>query len=140
MNLCLLDASPVIAYLDDSDPFHDFVKPRLDRLGGRFVTTSAVVTEAMHFLRVDVRGLDLLVDFLESSGTKVVDCCQPNELKRAVRLMQKYADTPMDFADASLVVLADAVHEYKICTLDRRGFSIFRTAAGKRFHLVMDEA
>ncbi len=62
------------------------------------------------------------------------------ELERAVTLMAKYADTPMDFADATLVLLADALSQDNICTIDRRGFNTFRTPKGKRFTLVMDEA
>jgi len=50
--------------------------------------------------------------------------------------MARYSDTPMDFADATLVQLADAVGVIDILTLDRRGFSTYRTAKGKAFRLV----
>jgi predicted nucleic acid-binding protein len=50
--------------------------------------------------------------------------------------MRKYADTPMDFADATLVLLADATGILEILTLDRRGFSTYRTSKGKRFRLM----
>lgn len=53
--------------------------------------------------------------------------------------MQKYADTPMDFADASLVLLGDSLRVTQVCTLDRRGFATYRMATGKRFTLVLDE-
>jgi predicted nucleic acid-binding protein len=45
--------------------------------------------------------------------------------------MRKYSDTPMDFADAALVLLAEAIGILDILTLDRRGFSTYRTAKGK---------
>jgi uncharacterized protein len=51
--------------------------------------------------------------------------------------MRKYADTPMDFADATLVLLAEAIGVTKILTLDRRGFSTYRTPKGKRLALVL---
>ncbi len=138
MNVWLLDTGPIVAYLDASDPFHERVAKALGDFTGQFVTTGAVVTEAMHFIAVDARGPSLLVDFLESSRTKVIECFQPDDLKRAVRLMRKYADTPMDFADATLILLGDALRENKICTLDRRGFSTYRTGSGKRFNLVLE--
>jgi hypothetical protein len=52
-------------------------------------------------------------------------------------LMRKYHDTPMDFADATLILLAVELRTTDICTLDRRGFAIYRTSTGKRFHLVL---
>jgi hypothetical protein len=51
--------------------------------------------------------------------------------------MRKYADAPMDFGDSTLVWAADAIAVYDICTLDFRGFSIFRILSGKRFNLVL---
>jgi predicted nucleic acid-binding protein len=46
----------------------------------------------------------------------------------------------MDFADATLVLVADVLEVTDIFTLDRRGFSTFRTSEGKPFNLVMDAA
>jgi predicted nucleic acid-binding protein len=42
----------------------------------------------------------------------------------------------MDYADASLVALADALGSAEIFSTDRRGFSVYRSATGKRFRLV----
>ena len=39
----------------------------------------------------------------------------------------------MDFADATLVLLAEEVGVTEILTLDRRGFSTYRTAKGRDF-------
>jgi predicted nucleic acid-binding protein len=139
VNICLLDTGPLVAYLNIRDPAHNLSVRVLDQFSGQFMTTSAVVTEAMFFAICDPRGPGQLLDFIESSQTKVFDYCQLNELKSAVKLMQKYADTPMDFADATLVLLADVLHQNNICTLDRRGFSTYRTAAGKRFNLVLED-
>jgi hypothetical protein len=49
--------------------------------------------------------------------------------------MSKYANVPMDFADATLVLLGDEVGTTDIVTLDRRGFSAYRTARGKSFQI-----
>jgi predicted nucleic acid-binding protein len=134
----LIDTGPIVAFLDHSDPFHEVVGKALDDFSGQLITTSAVVTEAMHFVAADTRGPGSLVDFLNASRTRIVDCCQSDDLKSAVKLMKKYADTPMDFADGSLVLLGDALGQNHICTLDRRGFSTYRMATGKRFDLVLE--
>ncbi len=47
-------------------------------------------------------------------------------------------DIPMDYADATLVLLADGLEVWEILTLDRRGFSTYRTKGRRAFRLVLD--
>jgi len=134
----LLDTGPLVAYLDSADPAHLQVAACMDAYAGQLCTTSAVVTEGMHLVGADPNGPTLLADFIESAGVVVSGCTQTNQLKQAVALMRKYADTPMDFADATLILLADDLRVADILTLDRRGFSTYRTARGKPFRHVLD--
>jgi len=131
----LLDTGPLVAFLDVSDPYHDRVRGRLNAHRGGFCTTSAIIFEAMHFLSVRLEAAERLVTFLAASRTHIVD--PTDQLACCISLMRKYVDTPMDFGDATLVWAADAIAVYDICTLDFRGFSIFRTASGKPFNLVL---
>ena len=135
----LLDTGPIVGFFASRDPAHRLSVDALRNFKGRLITTGAVITEAMYFAITNVDGPSKVLEFLESSGTEVVECCQLDDLQRAVALMNTYADTPMDFADATLVLLADQVGAYDICTLDRRGFQTFRTERGKRFRLVLDQ-
>ena len=43
----------------------------------------------------------------------------------------------MDFADATLVLLAEEVGVTEILTLDRRGFSTYPNREGKGFRLIL---
>jgi len=43
----------------------------------------------------------------------------------------------MDYADATLVRLAGEVGVNNVLTLDRRGFSTYRTAKGRAFRLAL---
>jgi len=52
--------------------------------------------------------------------------------------MERFADAPMDFADATLVLLAKGLNVHDILTLDRRGFSIYRTRGRRPLRLVLD--
>lgn len=54
--------------------------------------------------------------------------------------MKQYRDTPMDFADATLVLLAEELGLLDILTLDRRGFSTYRIGRGRAFRLVLPPA
>ena len=44
--------------------------------------------------------------------------------------MQRYADIPMDFADASIVAAAEQVGTGKVFTLDHKHFGIYRMRRG----------
>ena len=137
MRAWLIDTGPIVAYVDASDPFHRRVVEALDDFSGRLYTTAAVVTEAMHLVSEQTDGPDVLVDFLNTSGTEIRAAMESAGLRAAVTLMKKYRDTPMDFADATLVLLADELGLLDMLTLDRRGFSTYRTGRGRAFRLVL---
>jgi predicted nucleic acid-binding protein len=138
MDVYLLDTGPLVALLDRSEPEHDRVQSFMARLrGARLVTTGAVITEAFYFLS-DVRdGPASLSSFLDASATEVRDTFNAEALAGAVRLMNKYADVPMDFPDATLVWVAELSGADRILTLDRRGFSSFRFGKNRRFKLLL---
>lgn len=49
--------------------------------------------------------------------------------------MVQYADCPMDFADSTLVVLAEDLKTNIVLTTDRRDFSVYRIDGRKRFEI-----
>lgn len=138
MKTWLLDTGPLVSYLDAGDPEHERVVACLADYTGRLATTGAVITEAMHFVSVSREGARVLAEFVVASGAEVYDLCRPPELLESALLMEKYADTPMDFADATLVLLAEALDVHDILTLDRRGFATYRTRRRKHFRLALD--
>ena len=83
-------------------------------------------------------GPRCLAKFVSTSGLEVYALCRPPELHEAVSLIEKYADTPMDFADATLVLLAEGLNVHEILTLDRRGFATYRTRQRRHLQLVLD--
>lgn len=139
MKTWLLDTGPLVAFLDGKDREHELVSEQLENFSGRLITTSAVVVEAMHFVSESEPGPSLLVKFLERSRTEVIECTALTQLREAAALMRKYFNIPMDFADATLVLASDSLGSGDICTLDRRGFRVYRTPGGKPFHLVLDQ-
>lgn len=138
MRTWLLDTGPLVAYLDARDSEHGRIAAILEPFSGQLLTSSAVITEAMHFVSATRHGPRALAEFIHQSRTEVYDLSRPPELSEAVSLMERFADTPMDFADATLVLLAEALSTNEILTLDRRGFSAYRTRAGQALQLVLD--
>ena len=136
MRTLLLDTGPLVAFLDRTDERHEDSVDLLNQSSGALVTTSAVVTETMYFLRAGGGDPELFVDFLVAGRIQVTDFCQVPDLRRASRLMAKYVDTPMDFADATLILLAEAIDSGEILTFDHRGFSTYRFGRNRAFRVV----
>jgi uncharacterized protein len=101
------------------------------------LSTWPCVTEAAHILdRLD-QQLALLA-YIRRGGLLVRDFAA-TDLDRFMAWMQKYADRPMDFADASLVWLAAESGVTEVLTTDRDDFETYRVPAGKgskRFRLL----
>ena len=132
----LVDTGPLVAYLDGNDAAHVVAVASLESWRGRLATTSSVVTEAMHLVAEGRQGPRLLAELLSAGGVEVHDFTQPIDLPLVVGLMERYANVPMDFADATLVLLAEALGAHEVVTLDRRGFSTYRTRKGRALRLI----
>jgi hypothetical protein len=136
----LLDTGPLVAYLDPDDRDHARIVEHLDRFSGALITTGAVITEAMHLVRRRRHGAALVARFAATAPLRVEDYSLPPALLRAADLMERYADAPMDYADATLVLLAEDLGVREVLTLDRRGFSAYRTPSGEPLINVLDLA
>jgi predicted nucleic acid-binding protein len=130
---CLVDAGPLVALFDRSERQHARVKAVLAKQ--RFVlhTTWLVVCEVGHLLSFDVRAQADFLDWIAAGGLIVVDLLADDVVELSA-LTKKYHDLPMDFADGSLIILANRLDERKILTFDS-DFYVYR-AAGKAFHFV----
>jgi uncharacterized protein len=137
MKTCLIDTGPFVAYLNRSDPMHEVVATFIESFKGELITTGAVIGEVMYFVSELASGPISFAKFLLASGVRIVDSTRPQQVLAAAELMGKYSDTPMDFADATLVLLAEEVGVTEILSLDRRGFSTYRPAKGNRFRLIL---
>jgi predicted nucleic acid-binding protein len=127
----LVDTGPLVALFDPSDAQHAACTKELARLErNRLVTSLAVVTEATYLLDFSARAQQAVLAFVASGALDVVDF-NAAAIERAAGLMAKYQDLPMDFADATLVVLAEALETTTVFTLDRRDFGIYRLGRRK---------
>jgi len=101
-------------------------------LKGNLLTTEPVLTETINLLGPSVKAQKTAIEFILKGGSTLVP--QSSEsLSRAVVLIEKYKDIQMDFADATLVSLAEEAGTEEVFTLDRRGFSSYRIHGKKVF-------
>jgi hypothetical protein len=134
----LVDTGPLVALFDPRDPDHGPARHALAGIRERLITTVPVLTEAFHLLDPASRGAAALREFVGRDGVGVWFLSQP-ALARAFELMVRYADHPMDLADASLVAAAEALRTTRVFTLDRGDLATYRARIGRslrRFALV----
>lgn len=129
----LCDSGPLIALFDPSEGSHERCRAVLQEFRGGFVTSWPVLTEVFHFLDRPM-GRTLFWEFVMSDAVRVEEMLK-SDLGRMRVLMEQYADLPMDFADASLVALAERLRVSKVFTLDRRGFAVFRPRHAESFEI-----
>jgi predicted nucleic acid-binding protein len=130
----LLDTGPLVAVLDAADQWHARCAAVWHDVADRCLTTEAVVTEASHLVARGGAPASLPLEFLLSVGIPIIALETPGH-EHAVRLMNRYANVPMDYADATLVVVADALKLDTVLTTDRRGFRAYRRNSGTTFLL-----
>ncbi|MDE2663487.1 MAG: PIN domain-containing protein [Gemmatimonadota bacterium] len=128
--MILVDTGPLVAACDPSDAGHAACRQVLTALNEEAVTTTPVLTEAFHLLRQSKRRMSLM-DIVRRRGVTVAGLDDP-DLERCFELMVQYGDAPMDFADASVVVVAERSGIDRVFTLDRRHFSAYRLKRGHR--------
>lgn len=137
----LADSGPLAALFNRRDKHHlaavNYFAARGPHL--KLLTTWEVVSEVAYFLdfSADAQG-----DFLEwlhagsSHGLLTLAALEVQDLPGLAKMMRKYADRPMDLADASLVWLANKTGVTDIITIDRADFSVYRTNKRKVFRNV----
>jgi predicted nucleic acid-binding protein len=129
--MIIVDTGPLVALFDPQDREHDRCVTTLKRIREPIATTTPVLTEAFHMLGPASIGADRLRDFIENGGMSVWFFNRPS-LTRAFELMEQHADHPMDLADASLVVAAEALSTRRVFTIDRKDFETYRVRRGHR--------
>ena len=129
--MILVDTGPCVALFDPKDPDHALCRSKLEKLKGPLVTTIPVLTEAFHLLGPGSRGSAALIRFVAAEGLSLW-FLDGETTARAFQLMGRYADRPMDLADASLVVAAERTGARRVFTLDRADFRVYRIRRGHR--------
>ncbi len=130
----LLDTGALVSLLDRSQRGHREFMRFFDAWEGQVVSSEAVLTEATHLLGRISGGRKACLDFFLGGGAVLVPST-PSSLRRCREIMEQYEDLPMDYADATLVVLAEEIGTNLIFTTDRNDFDIYRIRGRKPFQI-----
>ncbi len=137
--MIIVDSGYFVALADVNDAAHEQARALAPSLEEGWITTWPVLTESCYFLgrRVELRSAIGLLDDIVAS---VIDVWNPppSAYARVPELMRRYADLPMDLADASLVLLAEHLGHGRILSTDRRDFRTYRFKNRKPFQNLME--
>ncbi len=136
MTPVLLDTGPIVALLDRSEQYHQACTEAVVELGAPLVTCEAVLAEACYLLRGIAGAPKAVLENVES-GVFLVPYRIAGNTATIAKLLTKYANVPMDLADACLVDMAAAYGTGKILTLDS-DFRIYRWGRHRAFELLID--
>ena len=124
----VVDTGPVVALLDADEAHHDWARRQFDALAPPLLTCEAVFSETSFLLQRVGADPSLPVTLVERGVLRVVPVLDTDEDALAVgRLIRRYRDVPMSFADACLVRLVERTDRGSIMTLDS-DFHIYRQA------------
>lgn len=134
--MTLTDAGPLVALIDADEADHELCRFALAELRLPLLTTWPAFTEAMYLLgqaggwpgQEALWRLVLRNDLVIAPPSAAAN-------QRAAELMERYADRPMDLADATLVALAEERGEKRIFTLDG-DFRVYRRNDRQHFEIV----
>lgn len=131
----LLDTGAWVALVDRREREHARCVQALQGLTGRLVSSEAVLTETLWLVGGLRDGPRRCAEFVRR-GTVTLVPISSESLARAVDLMARYRNIPMDYADATLVVLAEDLGLDCVFTLDRRGFNVYRLHGRRSFKII----
>ena len=135
MRRVLVDTGPLVAILSSADQHHASCVEMLRNLPGPLFSCWPVITEAAWLLRAYPTAVQQLLRSIDSGFLELLPL-SGKEAKGIAKLMNTYEDIRPQLADAALVYLADREVIDTIFTLDRRDFSVYRSARKRPFRIV----
>ncbi len=131
----LIDTGAILALLNPRDRWHQRCIEAVSSLRLPLATTAPVLTELFHLLGNHPRDVAAAWRFLHSGAVTVLPITDA-DMPDLDRLMKRYADRPMDFADATLVHIAKRESLSTICTIDHNDFETYRIEGKRKFRIV----
>jgi predicted nucleic acid-binding protein len=137
--MILADTGFFYALLDRDDAWHARCRAAAAALTEGLITTWPVLTEAVHLVSrwINVSTATALVAEVAEGDIAIWDLT-PGSRAKLPALMRRYAELPMDLADASLVLLAEHLGHGRILTTDQRDFRTYRWKTRRPFESLLD--
>lgn len=134
----LVDTGAVVALVNRADRHHVAAAGWFQGFRGQLLTTEAVVTETAYVLAASPpHQRAALVWFQRTRAAGLVKVEPVADYAALARIIAQYASLPCDYADASLIALAESSGVTAIATIDQRDFSVYRIRGRRRFTILL---
>jgi uncharacterized protein len=122
----LLDTGFLLAILNANDKLHQSCVKAL--LAEPEPILPDVVLPELAYMILRKGHYTILVNFLRSilNGELNIEKSTPEDLARTAEILEKYADSKIDFVDCVIAAMAERLNIQRILTVDRRHFQLFR--------------
>jgi len=130
-----VDAGPLIALVDAGDQHHHPCVAVIKQLREPLGTVWPALTETMYLLADQPRAQEAIWEMLARGAVRLL-LLDSGDSPRIRELMRKYADRPMDLADAALLRVAEREGIRTLFTVDRKDFSVYRLHGRVRLALL----
>jgi uncharacterized protein len=118
----LVDAGFVVALLSSRDAYHEWAVTQASEMPPPWCTCEAVLSEAFHLL--GERGASNLGALIRRRALFIAFTLAEN-VEPVVKLIEKYSNVPMDFADACFVRMTETLADPIVLTTDE-DFRVYR--------------
>lgn len=136
----LVDTGAVVALVNRADRHHAAAVDWFRGFRGELLTTDAVVTETAYVLATwPTHQQAALLWFERARAAGLLRVAAVEDYAELAAILARYASLPCDYADASLIALAERSGVTAIATVDQRDFSVYRPKGRRRFRLVLGE-
>jgi predicted nucleic acid-binding protein len=131
----VIDTGFLLALLDAGDRHHAAAMRWQHSIAEGWITTWPVATELCHLVanRLGATTAIACMQELTHGAIKLWDTPVPMA-KQIPAIMKRYANLPIDLADALLVLLAGHLGHGRVLTTDERDFGAYRWKNRQPFH------
>lgn len=137
----VVDAGPLIALIDRSDPLQSTIQRLLEDEPGHVVLPAPVSAEVDYLARTRLGRAARELFFADlADGRFRVVCLEPPEYETLRLVDRQYADLDVGLADLSILILAHRFRTERILTFDQRHFRALRPLGGGSFVLLPSDA
>ena len=138
MARALVDTGAVVALINRDDRYHARAAAWFRGFRGQMLTTEAVITETAYVLAASPPHQHAALTWVQRASTAgILEVAAVEDHSALARIISKYADPPCDYADASLIWLAEKTGVMQIATIDQNDFSVYRVRGRRRFRMLI---
>ncbi|MEA5513461.1 type II toxin-antitoxin system VapC family toxin [Nodularia sp. UHCC 0506] len=135
-NPSVADTGFVVALLNRSDTMHNIVT-KIYIQQTEILLPQTVLAEIAYLVGKNA-GVKTVVAFLQglSASRFTLVALTDKDIMRVGEILNEYADSRIDFVDASVMAIAERYGIIQILTLDQRDFRLFRPKHCKNFDII----